>query len=113
MTDETSLKKMLCCFSPAINIKKFYMLNCFSFSGPNRILSLITFRTNIGPYDIKYGYICYFDKFDRNGMYSANNKELPISLFMRFRIFNFRQIKMIFRGDENLKKDLYCKCKCL
>ena len=20
---------------------------------------------------------------------------------------------MIFRGDENLKKNLYCKCKCL
>ena len=39
-------------------------------------------------------------------MYSTNNKELPISLFMRFRIFNFRQIKMIFRGDENQKKFL-------
>ena len=25
-------------------------------------------------------------------------------MFMCFRIFNFGQIKMIFRGDENLKK---------
>ena len=30
-------------------------------------------------------------------------KELSISLFMCSRIFNFGQIKMIFRGDENLK----------
>ena len=45
-------------------------------------------------------YIYYFDNFDRNGMYSTNNKELSISLFMCFRIFNFGQIKKIFRGDE-------------
>ena len=32
--------------------------------------------------------------------------------FMCFRIFNFGKIKIIFRGDENLK-NLYCKCKCL
>ena len=44
----------------------------------------------------------YFDKFDRNGMYSTTTKELSISLFMCFRIFNFGQIKTIFRGDENL-----------
>ena len=37
-------------------------------------------------------------------MYSTNNKELSISLFMYFRIFNFGKIKMIFRGDEYLKK---------
>ena len=38
-------------------------------------------------------------------MYSTSTtKELSISLFMRFRIFNFGQIKMIFRGDKNLKK---------
>ena len=37
-------------------------------------------------------------------MYSTNNKELSISLFMYFRIFNFGQIKMIFRGDQNFKK---------
>ena len=30
-------------------------------------------------------------------------KELFIFLFMCFRIFTFRQIKMIFCGDENLK----------
>ena len=36
-----------------------------------------------------------------NGMYSTNNKELSISLFMCFRIFTFGQIKMIFRGNEN------------
>ena len=71
---------------------------------PNRILSLITLRTNIGPYDICNGYICYFDKFDRTGMYSTTTKELSISLFMCFRIFNFGQIKMIFRGDKNLTK---------
>ena len=29
---------------------------------------------------IFYGYLCYIDKFDRNGMYSTNNKELSISL---------------------------------
>ena len=40
-------------------------------------------------------------------------KELSISLFICFRIFNFGQIKMIFRGDENLKKILNCKYKCL
>ena len=39
-------------------------------------------------------------------------KELSISLFMCSRIFNFGQSKMIFCGDENLKK-LYYKCKCL
>ena len=37
-------------------------------------------------------------------MYSTTTKELSISLFMCFRIFNFGQIKMIFRGDEKLKK---------
>ena len=40
-------------------------------------------------------------------------KELSISLFMCFRIFNFGQIKMIFCGDDNFKTYLYCKCKCL
>ena len=37
-------------------------------------------------------------------MYSTTTKELSISLFICFRIFNFGQIKMIFRGDENFKK---------
>ena len=37
-------------------------------------------------------------------MYSITSKELSISLFMCFRIFNFRKIKMIFREDENIKK---------
>ena len=37
-------------------------------------------------------------------MHSVTTKELPMSLFMCFRIFNFGQIKMIFHGDENLKK---------
>ena len=46
-------------------------------------------------------------------IYSTTTKGLSYSLFMCFRIFNFGQIKMIFRGDENLKKNLYCKCKCL
>ena len=89
-----------------INITKILHPKYFNFSGPNRILSLITFRTYIGPYDICYGYICYFDKFDRNGMYSTTTKELSISLIMCFRILNFGHIKMIFRGDENLKKSL-------
>ena len=39
-------------------------------------------------------------------MYSTTTKELSISLLMCFRIFNFGQIKMIFRGDEKLKKSL-------
>ena len=39
-------------------------------------------------------------------MYSTTTKELSISLFMCFEIFNFGQIKMIFPGDENLKKSL-------
>ena len=39
-------------------------------------------------------------------MYSTSTKELSISLFMCFRIFNFGQIKMLFRGEENLKKSL-------
>ena len=47
--------------------------------------------------------ICYFDKFDRNGMYFTTTKELSISLFMCFRLFYFGRIKMIFRGDENFK----------
>ena len=50
--------------------------------------------------------MCCFDKFVRNEMYYTTTKELSISLFMCFRIFNFRQIKMIFRGDENLKKNI-------
>ena len=37
-------------------------------------------------------------------MYSTTTKELSISLFMCFIIFIFGQIKMIFLGDENLKK---------
>ena len=36
-------------------------------------------------------------------MFSTFSKELSISLFMFFKIFNFGQIKMIFRGYENLK----------
>ena len=36
-------------------------------------------------------------------MYSTTTKGLSNSLFMCFRIFNFEQIKMIFRGDETLK----------
>ena len=64
--------------------------------------------------DISYVYICYFDKFDRNGMYySTTTKELSISLLMCFRIFNFKQIKIIFCGDENFKILLYCKCNRL
>ena len=31
---------------------------------------------------------------------------LKSCLFICFRIFNFLQIKMIFRGDENFKKSL-------
>ena len=38
-------------------------------------------------------------------MYSTTTtKDMSISLFMCFRIFNFGQFKMIFRGEENLKK---------
>ena len=37
-------------------------------------------------------------------MYSTTYQELSISLFMCFRIFNYGQIKMIFRGDENFEK---------
>ena len=51
--------------------------------------------------------ISYFDKFDRRVMYSSittTTKELSISLFMCFRIFNFGQIKMIICGDENFEK---------
>ena len=33
-------------------------------------------------------------------MYSTTTKELSNSLFMCLGIFNFEQIKMIFRGDE-------------
>ena len=85
-----------------------------AFQGLNRILSLITFWTNIGLHDILYGYICYFDKFDRIGMYSSTTTKQPsISLFTCFRIFNLGQIKIIFCGDENFKYLLYCKCKCL
>ena len=98
-----------------INITKFYILNILAFKGPNRVLCLITFWTNIGPYNILYGYICYFDKFDRNGMYSSTTiKKISIFfLFMCFRIFTFGHMKIIFREDENFKNLLYCKCKCL
>ena len=37
-------------------------------------------------------------------MHYTTTKELSISLFMCFRIFNFGHIKMIFSGDENFKK---------
>ena len=60
-----------------INNNKILHPLYFSFSGPNHIPSLI-FRTNLGPYDICYGYICYFDKFDRNRMYSHTTIELSI-----------------------------------
>ena len=36
-------------------------------------------------------------------MYSTATKGLSNSLFMCFRIFNFEQIKMIFRGGETIK----------
>ena len=39
-------------------------------------------------------------------MYSTSTKERPISVFICFSIFHFGQIKMIFRGDESLKKYL-------
>ena len=42
-------------------------------------------------------------------MYSTTTKELSISLFMCFRIINFGQIKIIFRGDENLNKLFFAK----
>ena len=90
--------KLICV---AIIITKFYILNILAFRRPNRILYLITFRTNIGPYNIRHGYICYFNKFDINGMYCTTIKYLSISLLMCFRIFNFEQIKMISHGDEN------------
>ena len=51
-----------------------------------------------------YGYICYFDRFHRNVMYSSTTtKELhvSISLFMCFGIYTFGQIKMVFCRDEN------------
>ena len=34
---------------------------------------------------------------------------MSISMFMFFRIFNFRQIKMIFRGDETFKNYFIAK----
>ena len=37
-------------------------------------------------------------------MFTTTTKELSFSLFMCFRTFNFGQIKMIFRGDEDFKK---------
>ena len=37
-------------------------------------------------------------------MYSTTTKELSFSVFMYLRIFNLGQIKMIFRGDDYLKK---------
>ena len=54
--------------------------------------------------------LCYFDKFNSNGMYATTTKRMSYSLFMCFRIFNFGQIKMIVHGDENLKKKIYSKC---
>ena len=48
------------------------------------------------------------------GMYSSTvTKELYISLFMSFKIFNFGQIKIIFCKDKNFKYLLFCKCKCV
>ena len=53
-------------------------------------------------------YICYFDKFDRNGIYSSTTtttttttKEKSISLCICFRIFYFGIFKIIFCQDEN------------
>ena len=40
-------------------------------------------------------------------MYSTTTKELSISLCMCFRMFNFGQIKMIFRGDKNFEKKIF------
>ena len=56
--------------------------------------------------------MCYFDKFNINGMYSTTTKGLSNSLFMFLEsIFNFGQIKLIFGGDEHFKNNFYCKCK--
>ena len=46
-------------------------------------------------------------------MYSTTTIELSNSLFMCFRIFNFGQIKMIFRGDENFKKIFIANVKVI
>ena len=50
---------------------------------------------------------------NNNNNNNNNNKKLSISVFIRFRISNFGQIKMIFLGDENFKKLLYNTFKCL
>ena len=50
-----------------------------------------------------------------NGMYSTTTIELSISLLMYFRKLNFAQIKMIFRGYENLKEIFIANvnvCRC-
>ena len=48
----------------------------------------------------------------KNGMYySTAIKELSISLFMSYNIFNFEHIKMIFCRDKNFKYLLFRKCK--
>ena len=52
-------------------------------------------------------------KVDINGMCSTTTKELSISLFMCFRIFNFGKNQSKICGDENFKIFFYCKCKCL
>ena len=56
-------------------------------------------------------YVTLINLTEMECILSTTTQELSISLFMCFRIFNFGQIKMTFRGDENLKKLLYCKCK--
>ena len=46
-------------------------------------------------------YVTLINLTEMECIHSTNDKELSISLFMCFRIFNFGQIKMIFCGDEN------------
>ena len=58
-------------------------------------------------------YVTVINLTEEGMHYSTVTKELSISLFMSFTLFNFNQIKIIICRDKNLKCLLFCKCKCV
>ena len=60
-----------------------------------------------------YGYICYFNKFDRTwelSLFSCCLNSITFSLFVSFKTYNFEQINKIILLF--LKNIMLCKTKC-
>ena len=55
-------------------------------------------------------YVTFINLTEMGVFTTTTTKELSITLFMCFRIFNFGQIKIVFCLDGNFKQLLYCNC---